>query len=143
MTAPTLTHYQDGINFTARAAETISGGQLVKAMSSFAAGTSEPFQVVDVMQVNATNDGENCVGIALNNAGSTGLVDVCTRGLFKMKCGAAVVAGQYVQPMSVAGSADTVQAAGYTSPGAGSSVVVGRALNDAAANENAFILLDV
>ena len=143
MTAPSLTHYQEGIYFSASAAETISGGQLVKAMSVGSAGTARPDQILTVMAADAANDDIACVGIAMTNAASGEQITVCTEGLFKMKCGAAVVAGEWVKPMAAAGSSDTIEAATLASCGAGSSLVIGRALNDAAANENAFVLLRV
>lgn len=143
MTAPTLTYYGEGINFTARAAETISGGQLVKAMSSFAGSNWLPDKCIDVMTCDASGDDEMCVGIALNTAGSTGLVDVATQGLFKMNCGDAVVAGQSIKARAAAGSADSVTEAKDGALDTGSNLVIGRALNDAAANEKAFVLLRV
>lgn len=83
------------------AQETISGGQMVKAMS--ASSTD-----VNLLLVNAVGDGVLCVGIANNNATSGGRVGFATQGIYDMYAADTIVAGYAVIPADAVTTADAV-----------------------------------
>jgi len=138
---PTLEQYSDQWgNFTAGAQEAVSGGQFVKAMSSMAAGTKRPDQVLDVLLANASGDEKVAVGIATNNAASGEKVTVATRGLFKVTALGTCVAGNAVMAGADENVPESVKPVDCIE--VGSANPVGTALNDAESGEKVFVMLN-
>lgn len=90
-----------GWSYSGIATETISGGQLVKALSN----TSTE---VDLALVDAAGDGLLCVGLATNNAASGGRVGFMMRGVADFYAHTAVVAGNIVSAADGIATADAV-----------------------------------
>lgn len=134
----------DGYSFYAKAQQVISGGMLVKAMSTAAASTSRPDEILEVDRCDAAGDNATCVGIALHGAGSTDMVTVATRGIYRMYAAGAIVVGAEVSssadPLAVLDStftcAGSTNALVYLKP-------IGTALSTAASGEKVFVHLNV
>jgi len=136
-------------NFRAGAVAAISGGQFVKAMSSMAAGTKRPDQVLDVDLCDASTDESLCVGIATNNAASGEGVTVATRGMFKTMALGTIAAGKPIACAADSSVQDAVKQAQLMGLGSAveisldSEFSIGKALNDAVSGEKIFINLNV
>lgn len=115
--------------FTAKAMETISGGQFV--FVSGADGTAQvgsqaaSFADGD-LQVAIKDTYEMCNGIALTNAGSDDLVTVATRGNYLIKAGGAISGG-----MLISCDEDCVNAISSAAVGSEMIGVIGRSLTTA------------
>ncbi len=120
-----------GRSFTAKAQETISGGQLV----SFASGTDVAGSVAttyawDDITVKLTDSTSNCVGIAQDTVTSGTEVKVYTQGLFVLPAGSNPCSGGELVIPSGYGSMVERQPAGSV---AQNPMAVGRALTNATA----------
>lgn len=132
----------EGRHFTATASETITAGDFVKALS-YAGATATSANIDDyawVLASNAAGDENLTVGIAESSATVGSKISVATEGLFLIKAGGGVTAGNPFKAFAVAGSAD---AASNPVAGAGSWEAIGRSLNDAVANEYFFGVLRI
>jgi hypothetical protein len=132
----------EGRYFTATASETITAGDFVKALS--VTGVTDTSSLLEnytyVMKSDAAGDENLTVGIAVESGTVGSKIGVATEGLYLVKAGAAVTAGQPFKAFAAAGSAD---AASDPVAAAGSWEAIGRSLNDAQANEYFFGVLRI
>ena len=128
--------------FTAKTRATISGGQLVtfsgaaNSVSSGASSYTSDDIVVDLLQ-----DGNTCVGIALNNTASGGYVTIARRGSYLMRAAGVVSGG--VQVIPVSGTAQGVTLFGQVgSPNyALTGTPIGRSLSASASGTDLYALI--
>lgn len=131
----------EGNTFSGLAEETISGGQLVKAVSgaTVLSSTNALDNVIELMKVDAAGDEPTCVGLAITTGASGNRITVTTTGIHGLKAGVAVAAGQMVEAFGTAASADAVQP--FTA-GIGSKFI-GRSLSTGASGQLVAIRLNV
>lgn len=141
--------------FTATAAATISGGQLV-VCNGTANTVGSGIDTYVTTDISATQIGisDLCNGIAINNAssGTNSLVTIATRGAYLMRCGGIVSGGQTVYavsgtiqhvapiPISGTGTSGTLtqykEAIPYAQP-------IGRAITPSASGTNLYALISL
>ena len=99
-----------GATFSALAQETISGGQLVKAVSgaTVLTTTNALDNVIEIMLADAVGDGTTTVGVALTTGVSGDRVTVQTNGIHGFYAADAIAAGADVMAQTVVASADAV-----------------------------------
>jgi len=109
--------------FSAKAIEALSGGWFLSASGAVNAVSSgaDSFATEDIIVYHCTN-GSNYVGIALGKAESGAKVAVATDGMFIVRCGSNVFAGQ---KLAMQGT-DAVEA--YENPATYSGNFIGRAI---------------
>src|SRR3990167_2634942 len=93
---PGLLYLSDqGFGFTAKALETISGGQIVKAMSGANVLTSTNFlgDIVEVSLADAVGDIGIAVGVAINTGVSGDRIGVATTGVHGFYASEAITPG--------------------------------------------------
>jgi hypothetical protein len=125
-----------GLSFSGKAQETISGGQLVKAVSgaTVLTATNVLDNVIELAKVDAAGDAAFCVGIAQTTASSGNRVTVTGRGIHGMYAAAAVAAGSYVSAADAVTSSDAVTVAGNAAD-SGQTLQIGKALSTAASGQ--------
>ena len=129
--------------FTAKALEVVSGGQFVvisgttgmvgSSVSSFADG--------DLTVIGAI-DPTICNGIALNNAGSDGLVTVATRGAYLCSAGAIVSGGAQVSH-NASGAVRNILNTGSVALTTMGPTPIGRARSTSASGTANYALIDL
>lgn len=127
----------NGTSFTAKAIETISGGQLVKAVSGATVLSSTNFiqDACEVALVDTAADNNRFVGVALETGVSGDYIGVATEGIFGFYVAPATLeAGSVVQAAGAVTSADAVDVFGVTS-NSGAVLRIGRALSEAASGQ--------
>ncbi len=124
----------DGLTFTAKAQETISGGQLVKAVSGATVLTSSNSitNCVEVMMCDAAGDGPVCVGVCMKNGVSGDFISVATRGIHGFYAAEAITAGAALMCADAVTSADAVTDIAFAGTG---SKLIGYALSTAASGQ--------
>ncbi len=130
--------------FTAKARQTISGGQLV--VSSGAANVvgsgANTFDTSDIV-VDLLHDTNYCNGIALHNADSGANVTIATRGAYLMRSAGVISGGQSIIPIS--GTLQGVGAAYIGSATAGGyfGTTIGRAITASASGTSLYSLVSL
>ena len=136
----------DGENprtFTARAMETISGGQFVYISGADGAaqvGSQASSFITSDLDAALVDKFEMCNGDALNNAGSDELVTIATRGAYLIKAGGAISGGMLVTTTT---SPDAVAAVSSTAAGSEYGGVIGRALTTAGSEDYCLVSLNL
>jgi len=130
-----------GATFSALAQETISGGQLVKAVSgaTVLTTTNALDNVIEVMLANAAGDGPTVIGVALTNAASGGRLTVQTIGIHGFYAADAIAAGEKVMAGDAVATADAVTDATF----AVGSKIIGHALSTAASGQLVAVRLNI
>jgi hypothetical protein len=123
-----------GLSFSALAQETISGGQLVKAVSgaTVLTATNSIENVIEVAKCDAAGDNVLCVGVAQTNAASGGRVTVTGRGIHGFYAADAIACGAGVMCADSVTSADAITDSAFAGTG---SKVIGFALSTAASGQ--------
>lgn len=132
---PGLLYLADqGLSFTAKAIETISGGQIVTPVSGANVLTSTT-AIGDIVEVQLLNDSNNhmAVGVAINTGVSGDRIGVATTGIHGFYASAAVGAGSIVMADSAVALADAVSHPTFSTSGAW--LDFGRALTSAASGQ--------
>ena len=129
--------------FSAKALETISGGQFVviSGVTNMVGSGISSFADGDLTVISAI-DPKLCNGIALNNAGSDGLVTVATRGAYLCSAGGAVSGGTLVQHNN-SGAVLNLQSLGSVSVGILENTPIGRALSTSASGTSYYALINL
>lgn len=131
-----------GLSITAKAIETISGGQIVRTAVSGAnvLTASNAFgDIVEVQLADASADTSFAVGVAVNTGVSGDYIGVATAGVHGLYASAAVTAGSVVFADSAVASADAV--ACPTASTSGDIIHFGKALTHAASGQLVAVLL--
>lgn len=123
-----------GLGFTAKASETISGGQLVGFFDGEdvvgSVASTYDWDDIGVDVADATN-GLDTIGIALTTQTSGGAVGIAQQGTFILPVGSVAVSGG--EPVRAAGYASMVVGFGAGSQDGRSYRGIGRALSDGTA----------
>jgi len=129
--------------FTAKALETISGGQFVciSGVTNMVGSQISSFADGDLTVIGAIDD-KLCNGIALNNAGSDGLVTVATRGAYLCSAGGVVSGGALVEH-NESGAVENLKSIGSVSVGTLASTPIGRALSTSASGTSYYALISL
>lgn len=124
----------DGLTFTAKTQETISGGQLVKAVSGATALTTSNSitNCVEVNMCDAAGDGVLCVGVAMKTGVSGDFISVATRGIHGFYAADAIACGAGVMCADAVTSADAITDGAFAGTG---SKIIGYALSTAASGQ--------
>lgn len=131
-----------GYGFTAKAQETISGGQLVRAVSGANVITATNFfDVAEVLLVDAAGDHTTAVGVAINTGVSGDRIGVATTGIHGFYASNAVTAGNLVFANGSVASADGVLALLDVNVGSQAAYAFGRALTTAASGQLTAVLI--
>jgi len=144
----------DGENprtFTAKARETISGGNFVYISGAAAAagvvGSQASSFVTSDLDACKCDSFGRCNGIALNNAGSDELVTIATRGAYLVKAGGAVSGGMLVGLLSgasaTAGNDSVINIGVGVDTGSVISSVIGRAITEAGSENYCLVSLNL
>jgi predicted RecA/RadA family phage recombinase len=125
-----------GLSFTAKAIATISGGQIVKAVSgaTVLTSTNSWTEVVQVDLCDAVGDIGLAVGVAMGTATSGQQIGVLTNGIVGLYAANAVAAGNAVLADANVTTADAVSPIGAAIT-SGADVLFGTALSTAASGQ--------
>lgn len=131
-----------GASYTAKAVETISGGQIVMPLSgaTVLSSTNTINDVAEVQLVDASNQGFYAAGVALNTGVSGDYIGVSTEGIHGFYASAAVGAGSLVYANGAVTSADAVANMGLADD-SGHALLFGRALSSAASGQLVAVIL--
>ena len=99
-----------GLSFTGKCLETISGGQLVKVMSGATVLTSTNFvgDLLEIALADAVGDIALAVGVAINTGASGDRIGVATEGVHGLYASEAITAGWSVMADANVATADAV-----------------------------------
>ena len=124
-----------GLSIAGKAQATISGGQLVKAVSgaTVLSSTGAMTDVVQLDLVAAVGDAATCIGVAQNTGVSGDTISVATAGIHGLYAAGAIAAGASVQPAGVT-TADAVITLDLAST-SGAAVFFGKSLSTAASGQ--------
>lgn len=133
-----------GFGFSGKAIETISGGQLVRAVSgtTVLTATNSLTNVIELALVDAAADAYRVVGMATQTGVSGDRIGVMARGIGGFYAAALVEAGSLVQVAGAVTSADAVTTTGVTAD-SGAQLRFGRALSTAASGQQVAVVFDV
>lgn len=131
-----------GLSFTAKAIETISGGQIVRAVSgaNVLTSTNAFGDIVEVALADAAADANRVVGVATVTATSGNRIGVASDGYHGFYASAVVEAGSAVFADAAVTSADAVSA--YTASNSGAHIHFGRALTTGASGQLVVVKLE-
>lgn len=126
-----------GFSFSAKAIETISGGQIVRAVSgaTVLTATNQLSNVIEVALVDAAGDHSTAVGIAINTGVSGDRIGVATAGMHGLYASNGVTAGALVLADGSVASADAALALLSPTVGSVAAYAFGRALSEAASGQ--------
>lgn len=126
-----------GFSFTGKATETISGGQLVRAISgaTVLTATNQLSNVIEVALVDAAGDHTTACGIAINTGVSGDRIGVATTGVHGLYASNGVTAGALVFADGSVASADAALAILNVNAGSQTAYAFGRALSEAASGQ--------
>ena len=126
-----------GFSFSAKAVETISGGQIVRAVSGATVLTTnnQMSNVLEVALVDAAGDHTTAVGVAINTGVSGDRIGVATAGIHGFYASNGVTAGNLVFADGSVASADAALAILNVNAGSQTAYHFGRALSTAASGQ--------
>lgn len=126
-----------GYSFTAKAIETISGGQIVRAVSGANVLTTTNFfgDIVEVALVDAAGDHTSAVGVAIETATSGNRIGVASTGYHGLYASNGVTAGDLVFADGSVASADAALALLNVNAGSQTAYNFGQALTTAASGQ--------
>jgi hypothetical protein len=131
-----------GLGFTGKALETISGGQIVKVVSGATVLTSTNFlgDIVEIALADAAADTYRAAGVAISTGVSGDRIGVATTGIHGFYAAAGIEAGSIVQVASAVTSADAVTTFGAAAD-SGAILRWGRALTEGASGQLVAVMI--
>lgn len=132
-----------GFGFSGKAVETISGGQIVRAISgaTVLTATNSLSNVMEVALVDAAGDHTTAVGVAQGTGVSGDRIGVGTAGTYGFFASNAVTAGNLVFADGSVSSADSVLALLNENVGSVAAYAFGRALSNASSGQRVVVNL--